>query len=375
MKKSVFKNLKYLDDCGLDRLNRHVKSGGVRQDRIFKMSEEKLGGMRMEDDKEYRHSVNEAELEKVEVSTHAPWVTPLKVAATCIAAVLLGAGVMGALKVGEIEPSSDNSIYDMLPAKETKTQPHEDSSEFSQTVSAAESVLSKSEESVSSSASGSKVQSDVQSKAEMQSESQTHYPNIPAEIFEQEQNTESEISDNSDKIDTSDDGCNEPEAEINIITGFVEMEQLLKVTENMSYRDVVDLLGMSNTPLYEGNYAEYIVDGEYLLMLKWDYDTDPVLRNGKTLLESCPHISNMLNDPNSFTFDCYVVDFTGTGITVTCPQYDFFSCARISVDNTEMRSLCDRAITDNAKLRVKYSGDVLETYPPIITAESMEIVP
>ena len=73
-------------------------------------------------------------------------------------------------------------------------------------------------------------------------------------------------------------------------------------------------------------YAQYVIDGEWLLMLHYDDENEQIGVDGQELLDSCPRLSEMINDRASLTFDCYVIDIRGEAIRVTCPQYDGFDC-------------------------------------------------
>lgn len=391
MKRNVFGYLRYLDENDANKLSRHMGTDEETRNRVFAVTEEKVKNMKKKDQSKAFADLDnmEKKADIIDVTKRPFWTVPMRAAAACAAVAVVGVGIFGIMRVIDLPmygadsdntvaagaesdtdfvftgdySTPDNGVSESKPAFDVSTAKPTDTEK-----QASSAAVSSAEKKDTSSAVVSSEREDVQSEY---TSSEDH----GSSGFEE---TSSSDTGKSGYTWENSDINSDPVGEIDVMQGITDSKKVLKITKNMTYEDVTDLLGVPND-LLTGNYAQYIVDGEYLLMLKWDYSTDPVLKSGKELLESCPKISQMKNDSENRTFDCFVVDYNGASIRVTCPQYSLFDCAVINVHAGEQaeqwKKTVDRAITDGSALRIKHDGNILEKYPPLVTPESIESVP
>ena len=336
--------------------------------RIFEMSERKVNEMKRKEQITGTAADNEKRIDVVEVTKRSAWTAPLRAAAAFAVVAALGVGAFGVLHAKEPPASDMTATPDAANITASDKAAVSDSSE-KKTVSDARSDSKK----------------DVSSKEEKAASSAVSEREKDVSGADASSNIEENPSDNTSSRDDEPvqsepaQDTEEPIGEIDVQIGMTQSDKVLKITKNMSYKEVMELLGPPNDLMMEESVAQYIVDGEYLLLLNWDYDTDPILRDGRELLDGCPRLSEMMNDPENRTFDCYIVQYNGAAIRVTCPQYDLFDCAVIGVHTGEQaqewRELIGRAMHDGRALRITHEDNILEIYPPLVSPESIELAP
>ncbi len=183
------------------------------------------------------------------------------------------------------------------------------------------------------------------------------YPNIDEEPIQEEPIDTEPTENDSDFI-------------IDYRIGVTETEKIMKISADMTINQVIDILGTPETLMILDGYAQYIVDNSKLLMIHYDSSDEKIGRNGNVLLTECVDISTMYCDPNTFTFDCYAISSEST-IRVTCPQYVGMNVIDLSFN----KDINKPSVQIGDKLRVTYSGEVLECYPPIIYPVDIEVIP
>lgn len=404
----------------LRRLEPFAPDSAERRERIFERSEERLMELEAAAGSVLPQTGARSErAERVEVKSAPKWFTPLKAAAACAVLLVIGGAAFGVLRgsaptADGAESAESGNIASGAPQESAAP----DGEEAETAARLPETDSSKDEKSASDtgSAAGSKTESKTESKQERKAESKTEsgaassaaqstrkpeaqssIPPVPMpaeDISSRQDQSEGSgraVRDpNGEEIDIAPEDpensepagvCgvqSEEPGEINVQIGVTDSEKVMKITPEMSYAQVIELLGTPNDVLTD-SYGQYIVDGDYLLMLDWDFDTDPVLRSGSELLAGCPRISEMLSSPETQTFDCCIVNYNGAAIRVTCPQYSRFDCATVNIhtgDNArEWTEIVERAMSDGKPLRITHEDYVLESYPPIVTPISIEIAP
>lgn len=390
MKRNVFGALRFPDDESAEKLSAHIRGDDARRERIFAMSEKRFEEMKAKEKENIGSTAPSSFNDGVETVKigGARWSAPLRTAAAFVCVAVICVGAFGVIRAKE--PPASDAEDESITVRETPDDIAERAAEHGadnvskKKVAASQSASEPEKKAASSAsaASSSKAQggetSGVSAQAD-EAERDEHQPKAdesaePNELTDTAQDTPERITDEPTASE-------EPIGEIDVQIGITQSDKVLKITKDMSYKEAMELLGTPNDLMEQGSFAQYIVDGEYLLMLDWDYDTDLILRDGRELLDSCPRLSEMMNDPENRTFDCYIVQYNGAGIKVTCPQYDLFDCASIGVGthsggyDEAWNEVIGRAMSDGRALRITHDGDILEVYPPLVTAVSIELAP
>ncbi len=379
MKRNVFGKINDSDGAA-QRIADHFDAPESERSRVFEMTERKLEAMKRNDGTSFD---NDERLDVISVERAAPWRVVFRAAAACAAVlVVCAAGFFAARPNIDNAPAEDIILSpdDPAAADETPSKAEDEQPIVSEKIVSSDNSVP--EKNVSSAAERT-PDSEASAKSSSQSEDKTTSSSPAAQVDPTESRSiegcfiageiETPLQTDSTESDVQKD---DDESENPLEAGFITSQKVLGISGDMTYEEVIALLGEPEDCMMQDGYAQYIVDGDLLLMLKWDYKTDPVLRSGKELLESCPRLSDMKNDPENLTFDCYIVDYNGTAIRVTCPQYDLFDCASINIqngDNAEAwREIIDVAMANDTPLRITHEDYILEVYPPIITAANIE---
>ncbi len=392
MKRNVLEDLNFCGENTAQRLSSIAKFSEGERERVYEKSVKKYE--RIADTRKTENGDGE-KVELVELESARPRFAVMRTAAACVAALVIGVGAFGVIRASE--PPASEEITSESTRDETSGADSEDEREDTASKERSESSAvssGKRTDKQESSKAAEKPRSESAATAaegrksgESSSTEKTPRTEDMSGTEQEEQTSESGEDTQSKPAGVCGTGEQSEPIEIdsderfNEHIGFTTRDRVQEITPDMSYREVVELLGTPSTQMM-GNYAQYIIDGEYLLMLKWDYDTDPILKSGSELLEGCPGMTGtalLYSNPENNIFDCYLVDYNGASIRVTCPQYPKFDCAAVSVgdlsENEEWYRVIDQAISESLPLRITYDGDVLETYPPHITAVNIEISP
>lgn len=430
MKRNVFKLLKSNDEKIIDRLSEHAALSEREKDRIFKLSEKKLESMKNSD----APDIN-AEREKIDIVSVQPaprWLAVCRSAAACLIVAAIGAGAFGIIHTQEPNVTSTDDASEVEEIKiadtdsaaasrseEDAPEQHTDEEKrkkgcFTGDESAAEIV------SVSSAASSSKKKivssaddesertngAEVSSAASVASAAVSQIiDTVPVTTIENggdEQYSESEnipeyedttVSKAHDGESISDEPRQSPVRDHDIAEtdpmdtiGETSSELVMKVTADMTYAQVFDVLGIPDTfgQDYGYGYAQYIVDDENLLMLWFDNEKDIIGADGLELLEAvypngddqsyamCP-IGDLKSyrDGENFVFDAYVVN--PDSLLVTCPQ-DGLHCATVVPAGGVDSLIKEYQLKRGNLIRIEYDGTVAESYPPIIYLQDDNLI-
>ena len=399
MKKDIFAPLGSPDEETAQRLAAHFSLAENDKDRLFAMSERKMKAMKIDDKKGVSPNY-----EEIDIKNTPKWHAPLRAAAGFAAAAAVVIVVFGAVRGAEPKIADMPEDEQIIDRKETTEAAAEDngvyaagavSSAYTGSDERAEnSSTSENRSGVSSAAAPQKKQADSSQSAEKKSVSSSEAEksvqseaSAPKQIIDSSQennassvtaeepassaadDTESELPDESSP-------SSEPEyydgEEYNM--GNSGEARVLSITREMTYRQVIDRLGAPQDCMILNGYAQYVIDGEWLLMLHYDDENEQIGVDGQELLDSCPRLSEMINDRASLTFDCYVIDIRGEAIRVTCPQYDGFDCTDPHFTDEQREYLKNENVKVGDKLRITHDDYVLTIYPCICYAQSVEVI-
>lgn len=397
MNKDIFEPLGSPDEETAQRLAAHFSLAENDKDRLFAMSERKMRAMKIDD-----KTGGSPHYEELDIKHTPRWQTVFRAAAGFAAAAAVVIVVFGAVRGAEPKTADMSEDEQIIYKKETPEP--QDSGAYaagagsSATPESAErknsDSSSKENRSTDSSASDSSKKQTLSSQtAEKKSESsseaeksaQSEAP-APEQIIDSSQDESvssyitvtgewlpSEAADTEIEPPEEIPSASEPEyydgEEYDY--GRTGEARVLSITSEMTYRQVIDRLGEPKDCMILNGYAEYIVDNDRLLMLHYEDENEQIGVDGQELLDSCPRLSEMVNDRTNRTFDCYVIDIRGESMRVTCPQYGF-DCADPHFTDEQREYLKSVDVKVGDKLRIKHEDYVLEVYPCIIHAESVD---
>ena len=354
-KKDIFKALENADDELLETMtNDFDPLSDEQKKRILLKSEEKL-----EQRKNIPSDIDSSDnvVTMTEIENKNTWYRQLgKIAACFVGLIAVGAAVILALngvktdvplsreEISVNYATPDPAEKNSNPVVQSCAADKKESSEESQ----AEQTSSKSHE----------ISCESSRAADTSADSDTETERITG--------TESYTDTNQDEIDIAID-------ETDYDKGYTGKNRVLAVTEDMTYGEVIELLGAPDDLLIQDGFAMYRVESnetDRILYLFYDNPEDVIGKNGHQLFEEAIPIDQMYFDLENHTFECVVADIhDGGSIRVSCPQYEFM-CAdfRYTDDPSSMNiKLGDR-------LMVTYTGYALTVYPCIIQVTSVEVV-
>ena len=155
--------------------------------------------------------------------------------------------------------------------------------------------------------------------------------------------------------------------------GYTGVERIMAVTDDMTYGEVIELLGNPNTVLIQEGFAQFRIksdEGEKVLFLFYDNSDDVIAKDGHQLYDETIPMESLYCDTENFTFEGIVADIhDGGSIRISCPQYPIFDCADFHCNDDEVL----QNIKLGSRIKVTHQDEVLSVYPPIINVESVEI--
>lgn len=391
MKKLLFDIFKNPDDETADRLSVYLHSPHSETDRVFAMTEKRLKDM-----KEQNKAQNNGIINYKATSAKGRMLSIRVVAAFAVFAAA-GIGIFALKNVPE-PAFQDESITD------SSLETADISSSEAQT-SALENKELKSENENSSkvessfdneNASKVKNSSKKAHESDKLAENQENLSVITGESsepvsFEQTNSQEAEKeSGNVNEVidDVQTDNISKQDIEVvSAITssslqekdwdykrGYTGAVRILQVTPDMTYREVIELLGEPETYGQQG-YAQYIVDEHRLLMMIYDDENDNIGIDGEDLLAQAVELSELYSDRESRTFDGFIIktNDNGNAFFVVCPQYYYFDCAYVYVKKD---LLSDFEMIDwlpPLEVRITHADAWEDSYPIGVDAESIDL--
>lgn len=391
--RNIFDGFDKTDEETIKLASEHYHVLQSEKDRVFAMTERRLNSMKKDNDYEARTRMERMDIETS--SRRFPFA-----AAACITAVVVGAGVFAFIN-GEkpVDVAAGNEQITYLPMTQDSAGGEASASEIAADVliSGSESkkaMESKAEKKISSEKTESKAEKKISSE-KTQSKVQQRYTYeweiSPAnEPISQEAESEENISvlpdEESDAPSGSKKGCTVGEDESEVFApeevlgekvyeyehGVTHSNIVMKVTPDMTYRQVIDLLGEPETYEQSG-YAQFIMDGDKLLMLVYDDENDNIGISGEDLAASAYPISEMYSNKDEYTFDAFIIKTNekGDAFFVVCPQYYYFDCAYVRANGLEN----EFALIDwlpPCSVRIKHFDSWEESYPVGVDAESID---
>lgn len=407
-----------LDETEAQRLAAHLNLPHSDIDRMFRMSEDKWEVMKMSENAEYkRDKQDETEgFERVPITVVPVWKGAFRTAAAvAVIAVVGGAGLFMKMSVPkDVSKYSDEQIKlatNDVAVEEVSTELSE-KSESADVVSTTESSRADTKDNVVSGKSESGKEKKSNS-GESSSKAAANKPNEdtsetlseqsePIYIIKSFEITESEAAEGvcpvGEEPEEQESQSGEEEVIQNLPAGVTSEERLRQVTDDMTVREAIGVLG---APMFfsgigdsldehsENDVAYYTMEeNNTLLFIRYNKLNDKSIAvqrevnliydgnddNNLWFFVTQP-ISEMKSDPENRTFDCVVIDFDpgNNTVKVVCPQYSMFDRAvcRLTDEQTEMlvNSGCGKLV----KLRITHRGEIEESYPVGISAESIDL--
>lgn len=395
--KNIFDGFDKTDDEIIDLASAHYHAPQSEKDRVFAMTERRLNNMK----KDSRIG-SRPQVERMDVGTSVrrfPFA-----AAACITALVVGAGVFALVNnVKPIDVAARDEQIKYLPgtadsakkASSFTASAADREDDVSASDNKNEKIIDSRPESKAESKTAKKVSS---GKAESEYHGQSDYPQeiSPADVTVHQEADDANVSSSPDaevEVPSSSAGvCTVGEDESEVISygegdseevpaervyeyerGVTHSDIVLSVTPDMTYRQVIDRLGEPET--YEQNgYAQFIMDGDKLLMLVYDDENYNIGISGEDLAASAYPLNEMYSNKDERTFDAFIIkqNEKGDAFFVVCPQYDFFDCAYVrarSIDKFEI-DLIDWL--PPYQVRIKHADAWEESYPVGVDAESID---
>lgn len=405
MKRKEFDKLFPLDESLAERISSHAAFSEKEMNAVFEKSCEKADNTT----KTVKAKTGKDNFEVIELESARFRFTPLRTAAACLAVLVIGGGVFGMIKnyeplsdKGETEKIIDSDRTDAETTTEESSALTEEPVKEQSAVSSSAEKPETSNSSAAASSSKTGESSSAVSKPKTGSSSAAENPKTSdsSAAVEQPQTSEVYITEENpndggetvSKPKTSDSSAavenpQQPDSSDTetIESGYdnivrVTSENVLKITPEMTYAEVIAFLGKPDTLGVTNGYAQYIIDGERLLMLFYENKGDEIGVSGEVLLSTAPRVDEMYKDGTAYTFDCYVVRVIAGGsdipytMRVCCPQMVGNECAdiRFNIELSEYISL--QNVKPGCGLRVECDDVVEESYPCRMFAHSVDVI-
>lgn len=160
-------------------------------------------------------------------------------------------------------------------------------------------------------------------------------------------------------------------------TNRVTLAQVQELEAGLSYREIIDRLGVTKDMGKDSYILQYLVDGKMLLTLTFSNEDEICPMSGEELLGTLRKVATENN--SELTFDAVVIQTSENSIFVDCPAYDTFDSASVSITkdteivfaNGQKATIGD--ISKGASVIVTYSGEIRLSYPVQITAAKIVI--
>ena len=407
MNKNVLRKLVGAEDETAQRLSEYAPDDEDLKERLFAMSEERVKDMkRNENEKAAAAAAEQAErFERLDVKPTPVWFSPLRTAAACAAVLVVGGAVFGVLLKGApqtADSDEEETASESCTVSETefdgaadgysfdtdtflKNSDKEQSSESKSESFAQSKTADKGE---SSAQSKSQNKSEAESKNESKSESgqtsgssdssqsaSSFIPPVPmpaTEIKPADESSEAAAAELAPEESAPSEQTIPAEGNI----GETTSEKVSQLKDGMTYAQVFEILGTPDRLGIPEGYAQYIVDGDKLLILRYTSEDDTVGTNGDFL--QGVELSSMYANESERTFDGYAAwsredKYYGGVIRLTCPQYGLH-CADVVFTDEQQEYLKTIWLGKYTKLRITHTDEVLESYPPIVYAEKVEVI-
>ncbi len=383
MNKNVLRKLVGAEDETAQRMSEYAPDDEDLKDRLFAMSEERVKDMkRNENEKAAAAAAEQAErFERLDVKPAPVWFSPLRTAAACAAVLVVGGAVFGVLLKGApqtADSDEEETASESCTVSETEFDGAAggysfDTDTFLKNSDKEQSSESKSE---AESKNESKSESGQTSGSSDNSQSASSFiPPVPmpaTEIKPADESSEAAAAELAPEESAPSEQTIPAEGNI----GETTSEKVSQLKDGMTYAQVFEILGTPDRLGIPEGYAQYIVDGDKLLILRYTSEDDTVGTNGDFL--QGVELSSMYANESERTFDGYAAwsredKYYGGVIRLTCPQYGLH-CADVVFTDEQQEYLKTIWLGKYTKLRITHTDEVLESYPPIVYAEKVEVI-
>ena len=383
MNKNVLRKLVGAEDETAQRMSEYAPDDEDLKERLFAMSEERAKDMkRNENEKAAAAAAEQAErFERLDVKPAPVWFSPLRTAAACAAVLVVGGAVFGVLLKGApqtADSDEEETASESCTVSETEFDGAADGYSFDTDTFLKNSDKEQSSESKSEAESKneSKSESGQTSGSSDNSQSASSFiPPVPmpaTEIKPADESSEAAAAELAPEESAPSEQTIPAEGNI----GETTSEKVSQLKDGMTYAQVFEILGTPDRLGIPEGYAQYIVDGDKLLILRYTSEDDTVGTNGDFL--QGVELSSMYANESERTFDGYAAwsredKYYGGVIRLTCPQYGLH-CADVVFTDEQQEYLKTIWLGKYTKLRITHTDEVLESYPPIVYAEKVEVI-
>ena len=385
MNKNVLRKLVGAEDETAQRMSEYAPDDEDLKDRLFAMSEERVKDMKRNENEKAAAAAAAAEqaerFERLDVKPAPVWLSPLHTAAACAAVLVVGGAVFGVLLKGApqtADSDEEETASESCTVSETEFDGAAggysfDTDTFLKNSDKEQSSESKSE---AESKNESKSESGQTSGSSDNSQSASSFiPPVPmpaTEIKPADESSEAAAAELAPEESAPSEQTIPAEGNI----GETTSEKVSQLKDGMTYAQVFEILGTPDRLGIPEGYAQYIVDGDKLLILRYTSEDDTVGTNGDFL--QGVELSSMYANESERTFDGYAAwsredKYYGGVIRLTCPQYGLH-CADVVFTDEQQEYLKTIWLGKYTKLRITHTDEVLESYPPIVYAEKVEVI-
>ena len=160
------------------------------------------------------------------------------------------------------------------------------------------------------------------------------------------------------------------------VTAHISSESVRALKAGMTPREIIKTLGRSSSVGLIKGYYEYVVDDEYLLMLRYENPDEAYPLSGEQLLETLIPLKPELHDSEQDYVYAWVAE-KKFGLLVTCPGNKIFDCASVGIRDAKISFSDGREATiDDIQLSqgilIKLDDMIFETDP--LKATALEII-
>jgi len=159
-------------------------------------------------------------------------------------------------------------------------------------------------------------------------------------------------------------------------TAKITSDQIRAIKAGMTYKEIIDQLGVTKDIGSGMHILQYAVDGDKIFYLSFANENDICEKSGEELLLTLVDDNQDNTDDN--TFNATLVIRHNNSIRVSCPNYKHFDEIDLSITENTVIEFADgrKATIDDiqGKLRITITGEIRESYPPQGTAAKIVIL-
>lgn len=158
-------------------------------------------------------------------------------------------------------------------------------------------------------------------------------------------------------------------------TASITSDMIRAIKADTCYGDIIKALGMTKDIGSGLHVLIYAVDGDKALRLSFSDEAEICEFSGKELINTLEDAAQ--DNPDLNTFNATLMQKSGSGILVSCPNFKSFDIISVSITEDTLLVFADGSSAVfgdiDGELTITITGEIRESYPPQGTATKIII--